>query len=99
MTLHFLNGRQYPKQHLSTESVNKQILGTGSISTLIQALTIHTFVCIFGGLYYTHVYVIFCWGGGLLYVCLFVFWEGYIIHIHDFLLGGGVTIHIFMLFL
>ena len=39
MTLHFLNnGRLDPKQDLSTESVNKQILGTDSISTLIQAL-------------------------------------------------------------
>ena len=29
--------RDYPKQDLSTESVNKQILGADSISTLIQA--------------------------------------------------------------
>ena len=36
MTLHFLNGRS--EQDLSTESVNKQILGTDYISTLIQAL-------------------------------------------------------------
>ena len=34
----FLNGHLDPKQDLSTESGNKQILGTDSISTLIQSL-------------------------------------------------------------